>query len=118
MFGSRNLAAANPHQTLATFSASSSTSTLRNHLIHRHGTLWVQGCDRLKIPIKTDAGLAAAERVRGTLPGEHPRSKTPARPFSNAAFVDAIVEFIVGDDLVVSAIRLCYLVLITIMYSH
>ena len=97
---SRNLARSHPHHVTTVFSVLSSTSTLRSHLILKHNVLWVQGCDRLGIPIKTDAGLAAAERIQGALPGEHRRKDIPARQFSNTAFVDAIVEYIIGDDMV------------------
>ena len=102
----------NPQHVLTTFSTSSSKSTLQNHLIQRHKALWVQGCDRLKISIKTDTGLAAVERVQGIPPNEYLHHRAPAQPFSNVAFVDAIVVFIVGDDLVLFAILLYYLMLI------
>jgi hypothetical protein len=88
------------------FSPTSSTSTLRNHFILKHDVVWVHACDRLKIPIKTEVGRACAERVRGTVPGEHQSKDTVTRPFTKAAFVAAIIEFIVGDDLVCTATHL------------
>ncbi|KAJ7818660.1 hypothetical protein B0H14DRAFT_2601098 [Mycena olivaceomarginata] len=68
-----------------------------------HIDAWVEGCDQLKIPIKAKeaARFVDAYRMRkhqktGNTSNSEPGKKR--RPFSQEAFVDAIVEFIVGDD--------------------
>jgi hypothetical protein len=107
-FMARTLATKQPRHVVAMFAPKSSTSTLRNHFILKHDVVWVQACDRLKIPIKTEAGLTCAARVRGTIPGEHRSKDVAARPFTKAAFSEAIIEWIVGDDLVRDPICLYY----------
>ncbi|KAJ6586162.1 hypothetical protein B0H19DRAFT_925946 [Mycena capillaripes] len=85
------------------FSAYTSTGVLRRHLFEHHVDAWVEGCDQLKIPIKAkDAAPYVDEyRVRkhqktsATSNSEPGKKKTQ---FSQEAFVDAIVEWIVGDD--------------------
>ncbi|KAJ6571335.1 hypothetical protein B0H19DRAFT_1346609, partial [Mycena capillaripes] len=65
---------------------------------------WVEGCDQLKIPITAKDALpfVDAYRVRkhqksGTTPNSDPAGKKRTA-FLQEAFVDALVEFIVGDD--------------------
>ncbi|KAJ7255520.1 hypothetical protein B0H12DRAFT_1016416, partial [Mycena haematopus] len=64
---------------------------------------WVEGCDQLKIPIKAKeaAKYVDAYRVRKSQKTGGASNSEPGKkrtPFSQEAFVDAIVEFVVGDD--------------------
>jgi hypothetical protein len=64
--------------------------------------VWVEGCDQLKIPIKAkeaakfvDTYCVRKHQKIGNTSNSEPGKR---KPFSQEAFVDAIVEFIVGDD--------------------
>jgi len=71
---------------------------LRKHLFTDHVEEWVSSCASLNIPI-TAAGAAEAirkfckEPVTTQLESERPQ-------YSKEAFIDAIVDLVVGDDLV------------------
>lgn len=79
-----------------TFGSTTSTSNLRKHLFGEHIEQWVTSCDDLKIEI-TAAAAKAAIRSFHNLPADSPLdSKRPQ--YSKKAFIDALVEFIVGDD--------------------
>ncbi|KAJ6545312.1 hypothetical protein B0H19DRAFT_896983, partial [Mycena capillaripes] len=64
---------------------------------------WVEGCDQLKIPIKAkeaapyvnDYHVRKHQKTGATSNSEPGKKRTQ---FSQEAFVDAIVEWIVGDD--------------------
>jgi len=64
---------------------------------------WVEGCDRLKIPIKAKEAARYVDEylvrkyqtTSGTSTSEPGKKRAQ---FSQEAFVDAIVEWIVGDD--------------------
>ncbi|KAJ6588091.1 hypothetical protein B0H19DRAFT_924346, partial [Mycena capillaripes] len=65
---------------------------------------WVEGCDQLKISITAKDALPHVDSYRarkgqhsGTAPNSEPAGKKRT-PFSQPAFVDALIEFIVGDD--------------------
>ncbi|KAJ7433151.1 hypothetical protein FB451DRAFT_1064717, partial [Mycena latifolia] len=64
---------------------------------------WVAGCDQLKIPIKAKEAKKYVDDYRArkqhtTASTSEPELPEPRTQFSQEAFVDAIVEFIVGDD--------------------
>ncbi|KAF7328561.1 HAT family dimerization domain-containing protein [Mycena venus] len=80
--------AANPHIGTYKFSTNTSTGILRRHLYEHHVDAWVEGCDRLKIQIK-------AKEAASTSTSEPGKKR---EQFSQEAFVNAIVEWIVGDD--------------------
>ncbi|KAK7059465.1 hypothetical protein R3P38DRAFT_3522585 [Favolaschia claudopus] len=84
------------------FAPSTSTGILRRHLYERHLEVWVQGCDQLKIDITAREALPHVEAYRGKQNGSNSSSTADSAkkqpPFSNEAFVDAIVEWIVSDD--------------------
>ncbi|KAJ7708536.1 hypothetical protein B0H14DRAFT_2415342, partial [Mycena olivaceomarginata] len=84
------------------FAKSTSTGVLRKHLYEHHIDAWVEGCDQLKIPIKAKeaAKFVDAYRVRKHQKTGNTSNSEPGKrkPFSQEAFIDAIVEFIVGDD--------------------
>ncbi|KAJ7898286.1 hypothetical protein B0H14DRAFT_2332277, partial [Mycena olivaceomarginata] len=80
-----------------------STGVLRKHLYEHHIDAWVEGCDQLKIPInaKEAARFVDAYRVHKHQKTGNTSNSEPGkerRPFSQEAFVDAIVESIVGDN--------------------
>ncbi|KAJ7853951.1 hypothetical protein B0H14DRAFT_3136693 [Mycena olivaceomarginata] len=95
--------ATNAHIGTTKFAKLTSTGVLRKHLYEHHIDAWVEACDQLKIPIKAKeaARFVDAYRVRkhqktGNTSNSEPGKKRT--PFSQEAFVDAIVEFIVSDD--------------------
>ncbi|KAJ7817323.1 hypothetical protein B0H13DRAFT_1923007 [Mycena leptocephala] len=99
----QQLRVTHPHVKATAFSLNTSTGTMRKHLYERHADEWISGCDQLGIPITAKDAQPAVEKFRqrygqqsgtgGTTSGAKGR-----RPFSHEAFVDALVEFIVGDD--------------------
>ncbi|KAF8180256.1 hypothetical protein K438DRAFT_1976772 [Mycena galopus ATCC 62051] len=95
--------AANPHVGTTKFAKSTSSGVLRKHLYEHHINAWVEGCDKLKIPIeaKEAARFVDAYRVHKHQKSSSTSDSKPGKkrtPFYKDAFVDAIVEFIVGDD--------------------
>jgi hypothetical protein len=86
------------------FAPTTGTSTLRKHLADYHISAWVKGCDKLEVPI-TAAAIkyqVTQHRLRqGSRQGQqtHFDSGTPQpQAYSEEAFVDALVEWIVADD--------------------
>ena len=75
-----------------------STGTLRKHLAGEHIEEWVTGCDNLGIKITAEGVMPAVREFRAqpeptSLEGER-------QEYTKEAFVEAVLEFIVGDDLV------------------
>ena len=75
-----------------------STGTLRKHLAGDHIEEWVTSCDNLDIKITAEGVLPAVCEFRAqpeptSLEGER-------QEYTKEAFVEAVLEFIVGDDLV------------------
>ena len=93
----RQLKESNPDHKVSTFGLTTSVSVLRKHLYNKnHIEKWVTTCDELKIPI---TAKSAEEPVRLFRKEPAPSSLESERPtYSKEAFVDAIVEFVVGDD--------------------
>ncbi|KAF7334741.1 HAT family dimerization domain-containing protein [Mycena sanguinolenta] len=94
---------ANPHVGTTKFSTTTSTGVLRKHLYEHHLEAWVEGCDQLKIPITAKEAAPHVEQYRirknqktGSTSTQEPGKKRTK--FSQEAFVDAIVEWIVSDD--------------------
>jgi len=78
------------------FGVSTSTTVMRKHLYSVHLDEWVTTCDQLHIRITSKA---AAEHVRNFRKEPAPTSLESERPeYSKEAFIDAIVDFVVGDD--------------------
>lgn len=85
-----------PDHKISTFGRSTGISVLRKHLSKNHIEQWVTTCDNLKIPI---TAKSAEEAVRIFRKEPDPTSlETERLTYSKEAFVDAIVDFIVGDD--------------------
>jgi hypothetical protein len=92
----RQACVANPSHHIATFGLTTSTSSLRKHLFSDHLEEWSTACDTRKIPITVPAAIEAIRKFRNepgstTLEAERPE-------YSKEAFIDAIVDFVVGDD--------------------
>jgi hypothetical protein len=84
------------------YNEASSTSTLCTHLIKHHVDDWIESCDSQNIDITAHAAERALRKYRlqngGTVPQFNKTGKKPRVPFTQEAFEDAIVEFIVADD--------------------
>ncbi|KAK6991690.1 hypothetical protein R3P38DRAFT_3227535 [Favolaschia claudopus] len=79
------------------------TDVLRKHIYTEHPNEWITGCARLNIQIIANEAQPAIQeykRRQGHLSSnaEAAAQIKGRRLFSHEAFVDAIVEFIVGDD--------------------
>jgi hypothetical protein len=83
---------------------STGTSVKRQHLVDCHIDLWISSCDQLKIPItaKTVQDAVCDYRMRqgqAHTQSSSTDSSTPSRsPFSQEAFVNAVMNFIIADD--------------------
>jgi hypothetical protein len=109
----RQCHAANPHTGTTKFSANTSSGILRRHLYEQHVDAWVEGCDQLKIPIKAKEATKYVDEYRvrkhqttGSTSTSEPGKKRAQ--FSQEAFVNAIVEWIVGDDQVSFSFIFCF----------
>ncbi len=88
---------------VATFSHTTAITNLRSHLLNIHMEEWVKGCAEKDIPMTTAALQAiAGHGVQEIEEGEHPK-------YSKEAFVGALVEFIIGDDVVSDGKYYCIL---------
>jgi len=81
---------------------STGTSVKRQHLVDCHADAWISGCDRLKIPITAKAVQDNVRNYRikqGQADTKPTSTESTARtPFSQEAFVNMIMDFIVSDD--------------------
>ena len=103
--------ATDPHHKIVTYGLQSATSTYRTHLISVHLEEWTATCKKHGIAIKSKCAQRAVDGIQpGSAGGD------TSEPYSNEAFVDAIVEFIVGDDLVCSIV-LALLFSLTISFT-
>ena len=66
------------------------------HLYGDHVKDWVTSCESLKIPITATAALAAISKFHNELVATPLEAEQPQ--YSKEAFIDAIVDFVVGDD--------------------
>ena len=92
----RQIKESTPDHKISTFGRSTSISVLRKHLLKNHIEQWVTICDNLKIPITAKSAEGPLRIFRKE---PDPTSLETERPtYSKDAFVDAIVDFIIGDD--------------------
>jgi hypothetical protein len=71
-------------------------SNLRKHLYNQHLEDWVKDCARQKIPITSELALShITEKLPGLETGELDRPT-----YSKQGFMEALIEFFVGDDIV------------------
>ena len=90
---------------VSTFSLKTATGVLRRHLYEHHTDSWIEGCDKLRIPITAKDAQRVVSEYRhrnGQAGANNAENSRTRRPFSNEAFIDAIIEFIVADDQVCS----------------
>jgi len=86
------------------FASTTGTSALRKHLTDYHISAWVEGCDKLEVLITAAAIKYQVTQYwlwQGSRQGQQTcsDSSTPQpQAYSKEAFVDALVEWIVGDD--------------------
>ncbi|KZP21834.1 hypothetical protein FIBSPDRAFT_663987, partial [Athelia psychrophila] len=66
---------------------------------------WVKACDDLKIEITSKGFVDKVDGYRRGRPSPSNCEDQSKRHFSQEAFVDAIVEFIVGDDQAINVIE-------------
>jgi hypothetical protein len=81
---------------------STGTGVKRQHLVDCHIDTWIYSCDRLKIPI-TAKGVQDAVcdyRMRQGQANSQPSTtdSITRSPFSQEAFINAIMNFIIADD--------------------
>lgn len=111
----RELHAANKNHHVSHFSVRTSTGPIRSHLNLHHHDSWVKTCHELGIKIKLPG-------IQGTIneDGIIDDGGCPRRPFSPENFVDALVEFIVGDDMVrvISLFMILLLIYIIVSECH
>jgi len=84
------------------------TGPLCKHLVDAHCDAWILGCDELHIKISAkEAQTAIVEyRKRKGQTYTSPNSgSTERKLYSKEAFVNAIVEFIAGDDQVSNLVQ-------------
>jgi len=83
-----------------TYSAKTGTGTLRKHLYTCHLELWLAACELKKIPITSKEALAfMGDQNSSTRSQTNSEAEpVPRVDFSQKAFVDALVDFIVADD--------------------
>ena len=91
----REMQVTNPTYKQGIFGPNTATTGLRRHLADRHMEAWLKGCDQLRISIKSQGVQDAINQYRGQAPESQFQER---KPFSNKAFVDAIVKFIVAND--------------------
>ncbi|KAK7006945.1 HAT family dimerization domain-containing protein, partial [Favolaschia claudopus] len=107
----KSTAAANPNTDVPEPSGpNTSTGILRRHLYEHHLAAWVNGCDQLKITIKSEEALKVVNAYRAKQNSSTDNDPTadsekPRPAFSKEAFVDAIVEWIVSDDQSINVIE-------------
>jgi len=80
--------------TIATFQTGTGISNLRKHLVKNHLQAWIKACSDNGITM-SDASLEGIKGLHGDeIEGEeHPL-------FTKEAFSEALIEFVVGDDVV------------------
>ena len=80
------------------FELGTGSSNLRNHLITNHLEEWVSSCDDLNIEISACSALPAISKYHNEPVNTSTPLESECQKYSKEAFVDALVEFIVGDD--------------------
>jgi hypothetical protein len=91
----REIHATNKEHDIARFSVRTATGPLRSHLFLHHRDDWIKMCGELGIKMKSWVSQNATNENSVINNGGYSQ-----RPFSKENFVDALVEFIVCDDIV------------------
>ena len=95
-FKNRKAHAVNPGHHISTFGSTTSTSNLRKHLYNDHIEEWTTTCKNLNISISAVAAVKAISKFRNEPAATLLESERPQ--YSKEAFIEAIVDFVVGDD--------------------
>ena len=93
----------NPNYHLPCYSQKTSTATLHKHLYECHADAWVAACDKLGIDITAKGAQQVVCEYRRCHGEFVPSSQDPedfCQPFTQDAFVDALVDLIASEDLV------------------
>jgi hypothetical protein len=85
----------NPASKVHQYSKTTASGTLRTHLFKSHQDEWVSECQRLNIEPRGKEGEEALANFMG-LPVQ--RQAEARTPFSQVAFLDALVQLIVGTN--------------------
>lgn len=94
----RKLHDADSSYEITAFELATASGNLRKHLISDHIADWVAACDKDKISITAKGALSAVRKFRDE---PEPTALESERPqYTKDAFVEALVELVVGDDLV------------------
>ena len=91
-----------------TFSLTTGSSNLREHLVDCHHDEWVKSCLDLGLTIKGKDGMAAkavyeAEHLGGYLTNPSLVLSEDCPRFSREAFIDGLIEWIIANDQVCTA---------------
>ncbi|KAF5333840.1 hypothetical protein D9758_017432 [Tetrapyrgos nigripes] len=86
------------------FSANTSTGSLRKHLYTYHLSFWVDTCDSANIDIMAKEARSYVESYHADA-SANPGQCIPRQAYSPAAFKDAICEFIISNDQAINAIE-------------
>ena len=93
---SRKEHAANPKHEIASYALGTGITTVERHFIKNHVADWVTACKDAQIRIPSSKGQAAARKYHRLPPATDLETDRPK--FSKSAFVDALTEYVVGDD--------------------
>lgn len=102
---------ANPKHHVVNFGANTGISNARRHLFTYHLGDWVKSCDEQNIRIRGAQAVHAVRKFRN-LPEPTPL-EADRQEFSKEGFVDAITDFIIGDDQVCKLFICRYSILLT-----
>ena len=91
--------AINTAHKITDYAKSTTTGVIRRHLFKKHKADWFKACKDFGLQVSgTEYQTAFAEYF--SLPQTSPTDDKSQPKFSPEAFVNALVEFVVGDDLV------------------
>lgn len=94
----RQLHQTNPKHDISVFKLTTGISNLCKHLFSVHIDQWVTCCDDFKISITAKDALAAVHKFQDEPPDTSIESEHPE--YSKEGFIEALLEFVIGDDLV------------------
>ena len=94
----RQLHQTNSKHDISVFKLTTGISNLRKHLFSVHVDQWVTCCNDLKISITAKDALAAVRKFQDEPPDTSLESERPE--YSKEGFIEALLEFVIGDDLV------------------
>lgn len=84
---------------VVSYSIKTTTGVIRRHLFKEHKEVWFDACKKFGFEVSGDEYKLAYTQYF-SLPQKQPSSEESRPKFTPEGFVDALTEFIVGDDLV------------------